>query len=149
MVVIKNKKVNHDYKIEKTLEAGIALKGSEIKSIRNKNISLAEAFIKITPKNEVFIYNMYIKKYEFAHSAENFDDRRMRKLLLHKREISRLQSQVAEQGYTIVPIKMYFKHNKIKIEIGLAKGKKNYDKRHDLKDKTIKREIEKRVKNQY
>ncbi len=92
---------------------------------------------------------MYIKKYEFAHSAENFDDRRMRKLLLNKKEIIKLETQVAQQGYTIVPVKMYFKNNKVKLEIGLAKGKKNYDKRHDLKDKTIKREIDKRVKNQY
>lgn len=110
---------------------------------------MVEAFIKITPKNEVFIYNMYIKKYEFAHSAETIADRRMRKLLLNKKEIKRLQAQVAEQGYTIVPVKIYFKNNKVKLEIGLAKGKKNYDKRHDLKEKSIKREIEKRVKNQY
>lgn len=131
------------------MEAGIVLKGSEIKSIREKNVSLVEAFIKITPKKEIYIYNMYIKKYHLAHSVEEYSERRMRKLLLNKREISRLQAQVAEQGYTIVPIKMYFKNNRIKLEIGLAKGKKNYDKRHDLKEKTIKREIDRRIKNQY
>lgn len=125
------------------------LRGSEIKSLRKKDVSLVESFIKITPKHEVYIYNMYIKNYEFAHRADKMDDRRMRKLLLHKREIRRLESQVQQQGYTIVPIKMYFKNNKIKLEIGLAKGKKNYDKRNDLKEKTIKREIEKSIKNRY
>ncbi len=125
--------------------------GSEIKSIRKKDVSLTESFIKITPKREIYIYNMYIKKYDNAHKIQNIDERRMRRLLLHKREINRLNSEVNEKGYTIVPVRMYFKNNRVKLEIALARGKKNYDKRNDLKTKTQKREIEKalKLKNRY
>ncbi len=94
---------------------------------------------------------MYIKKYDNAHKIQNIDERRMRRLLLHKREINRLNSEVNEKGYTIVPVRMYFKNNRVKLEIALARGKKNYDKRNDLKTKTQKREIEKalKLKNRY
>ncbi len=94
---------------------------------------------------------MYIKKYDNAHKIQNIDERRMRRLLLHKREINRLSSEVNEKGYTIVPVRMYFKNNRVKLEIALARGKKNYDKRNDLKTKTQKREIEKalKLKNRY
>ncbi len=95
---------------------------------------------------EIYIYNMYISKYQNAHKVQDIDTRRMRRLLLHKREIRRLNAEVNEKGYTIVPVKMYFKNNRVKLEIALAKGKKNYDKRNDLKAKTQKREIEKAMK---
>lgn len=142
---IKNKKASFDYFIEEEIECGIVLKGTEIKSIRNGQANIKDCYA-IVKDNEVFLLNMYIAKYNDA-SIFNHDERRTRKLLLHKKEILKLRDKVEISGYTLVPIKLYFKDNKAKILLGVCKGKKNYDKRESIKEKDIKREIEKSLKN--
>ena len=148
-IVAKNKKANHDYFIEKTFEAGIVLKGSEIKSIRSGNSHITDSFAKFNYKGELFIFNMYVKKYELAHSVEQLEERRSRKLLLNKSELKKISQVMKERGFSVIPTKMYFKNDKIKVEIGIGKGKKNYDKRHVLKEKDIQRDIDKSLKNRY
>lgn len=145
MIEIKNKKASFDYFIEEEIECGIVLKGTEIKSIRNGQANIKDCYA-IVKNNEVFILNMYIAKYNDA-SIFNHDERRTRKLLLNKKEILKLRDKVEISGYTLVPIKLYFKGNKAKILLGICKGKKNYDKRESMKEKDIKREIEKSLKN--
>ena len=145
MTEIKNKKALFDYFIEEEIECGIVLKGTEIKSIRNGQANIKDCYA-IVKNNEVFLLNMYIAKYNDA-SIFNHDERRTRKLLLNKREILKLRDKVEISGYTLVPIKLYFKGNKAKILLGVAKGKKNYDKRESIKEKDIKRDIEKALKN--
>lgn len=145
MIEIKNKKAYFDYFIEEEIEAGIVLKGTEIKSIRDGKANIKDCYA-IIKNNEIFLLNMYIAKYNDA-SIFNHDERRTRKLLLKKAEILKLRDKVEVSGYTLVPIKLYFKNNKVKILIGVAKGKKNYDKRESIKEKDIKREIDKSLKN--
>ena len=145
MIEIKNKKATFDYFIEEEIEAGIVLKGTEIKSIRNGLANLKDCYA-IIKNGEVFLLNMFISKYENG-SIFNHDERRTRKLLLNKREILKLRDKVEISGYTLIPIKLYFKDNKAKILLGVAKGKKNYDKRESIKEKDIKRDIEKALKN--
>lgn len=145
MIEIKNKKANFDYFIEEEIECGIVLKGTEIKSIRNGQANIKDCYA-IIKNNEVFLLNMYIAKYNDA-SIFNHDERRTRKLLLKKSEILKLRDKVEINGYTLIPIKLYFKGNKAKILLGVCKGKKNYDKRQTLKEKDVKREIEKSLKN--
>ena len=145
MIEIKNKKAYFDYFIEEEIEAGIVLKGTEIKSIRDGKANIKDCYA-IIKNNEVFLLNMYIDKYDDA-SIFNHDERRTRKLLLNKKEILKLRDKVEISGYTLVPIKLYLKNNKVKILIGVAKGKKNYDKRESIKEKDIKREIDKSLKN--
>lgn len=145
MIEIRNKKVSFDYFVEQEIECGIVLKGTEIKSIRNGQANIKDCYA-IIKNNEVFLLNMYIAKYNDA-SIFNHDERRTRKLLLNKKEILKLRDKVEISGYTLVPIKLYFKGNKAKILLGVCKGKKNYDKRESLKEKTVKREIEKSLKN--
>lgn len=138
MIEIKNKKAFFDYSILEELEAGIALSGTEIKSIRKGSVDLKDSFITIK-QNEAFIINMYIAKYEEGNIF-NHEERRTRKLLLHKKEISKLKEKVKIEGLTLIPLKMYFKKNKVKILLGVCKGKKLYDKRATLKEKDLKRE---------
>ena len=145
MIEIKNKKATFDYFIEEEIECGIVLKGSEIKSIREGLANLKDCYA-IVKNGEVFLLNMYIAKYNDA-SIFNHDERRTRKLLLNKKEILKLRDKVEISGYTLIPIKLYFKGNKAKILLGLGKGKKNYDKRESIKEKDIKRTIEKTLKN--
>ena len=145
MIEIKNKKATFDYFIEEEIEAGIVLKGTEIKSIRDGLANLKDCYA-IIKNGEVFLLNMFISKYENG-SIFNHDERRTRKLLLNKREILKLRDKLEISGYTLVPIKLYFKGNKAKISLGIAKGKKNYDKRESIKEKDIKRDIEKALKN--
>ncbi|MBQ9072541.1 MAG: SsrA-binding protein SmpB [Bacilli bacterium] len=145
MIEIKNKKASYDYFIEEEIECGIVLKGTEIKSIREGNANLKDCYA-IVRNNEVFLLNMYIAKYNDA-SIFNHDERRTRKLLLNKREILKLRDRVEISGYTLIPIKLYFKGNKAKILLGVGKGKKNYDKRESIKEKDMKRDIEKLLKN--
>ena len=145
MIEIKNKKASFDYFIEEEIECGIVLKGTEIKSIRNGQANIKDCYA-IVKNNEVFLLNMYIAKYNDA-SIFNHDERRTRKLLLNKREILKLRDKVEINGYTLVPIKLYFKGNKAKILLGVCKGKKNYDKRESIKEKDVKRDIEKALKN--
>ena len=145
MIEINNRKAKYDYFIEEEIESGIVLKGTEIKSIREGKANLKDCYA-IIKNNEVFLLNMYISKYENG-SIFNHEERRTRKLLLNKKEILKLRDKVEISGYTLVPIKLYFKKNRAKILLGVAKGKKNYDKRVSLKEKDIKKDIEKALKN--
>lgn len=146
-IISNNKKAYHDYFILETFEAGIELKGTEIKSIRKGSANLKDCFVRIKD-HEAFIENMYIAPYENGNIF-NHEPRRIRKLLLHKKEISKLEKKVREDGLTIVPTKLYFNTSKAKLEIALARGKKLYDKRNDLKEKDAKRDIEKALKRAY
>ena len=139
-LISNNKKARHDYFIEDTYEAGISLAGTEVKSLRMGKCSLKESFIKDS-KGELFIYNMHISPYEKGNIF-NKDPLRVRKLLLHRFEINKLLGKATAKGYTIVPLQVYFKGSLVKVQIGLAKGKKLYDKRQDLKAKAIKRDME-------
>ncbi len=144
-IITNNKKAYYDYFISDNLEAGISLQGSEVKSIRAGGISLNESYVKIIG-DEVFLINCYIKPFEKS-SAFVPDSKRMRKLLLKKQEISKLKQKVLEKGLTIVPLKVYLKGSLVKVEIGIGKGKKLFDKRATLKEKAVKREIENESKN--
>ncbi len=148
-MIANNKKARFDYFIEETYEAGIVLHGTEVKSLRMGNCSIKEAFIKIE-KGEMYIYNMHISPYEKGNIF-NKDPLRVKKLMLHNYEINKLTGQIAIQGYTLVPLQVYFKGSLVKVEIGLAKGKKLYDKRQDIAKKDQRREAEKnfKVKNLY
>lgn len=143
-LVANNKKAYHDYFIDDKIEAGIELFGTEVKSIRMGKCSVKESFIKIE-KGEMFIYGMHISPYEKGNIF-NKDSLRVRKLLLHKVEIRKLEAKVAEKGYTLVPLQVYFKGSLVKVEVGLARGKKLYDKRQDLAKKDQKREVERDFK---
>ncbi|MGN0267202.1 MAG: SsrA-binding protein SmpB [Lachnospiraceae bacterium] len=143
-LIANNKKAYHDYFIEETYEAGITLAGTEVKSLRMGRCNVKESFIRIE-KGEVFIYGMHISPYEKGNIF-NKDPLRVRKLLLHKRQISKLTGQIAEKGYTLVPLKVYFRGSLAKVEIGLARGKKLYDKRQDIAKKDQRREAEKEFK---
>ena len=132
---IRNKKANFDYFIEREIECGIALQGTEIKSIRKGSADLKDSFA-IIKKGEVYVINMYIAKYEEGNRY-NHDERRTRKLLLHKREIKKLLDKVSQEGYSLVPLRIYFKKDRAKLALGLAKGKKKYDKRESIKERDL------------
>lgn len=138
MTEIKNKKAYFDYIVLEEKEAGIALLGTEIKSIRKGSVDLKDSFITIK-NNEAFILNMYIAKYEEGNIF-NHDERRTRKLLLHKSEIKKLKEKVSTEGLTLIPLKIYLKKNYAKVLVGLCKGKKLYDKRASIKERDLKRE---------
>ncbi len=148
-IIAKNKKARHDYFIEETFEAGIELRGTEVKSLRMGKCSIKEAFVRVI-NNEVFIMNMNISPYEKGNIF-NKDPIRVRKLLLHRSEINKLVGKVAQQGYTIVPLSIYFKGRLVKVEIALAKGKKLHDKRQEIAKKDERRATERdfKVKNLY
>ena len=143
-LIANNKKAFHDYFIEDKYEAGIALAGTEVKSLRLGKCSVKEAFIRIE-NGEVYIYNMHISPYEKGNIF-NKDPLRIKKLLLHRFEIRKMEGQIAQKGYTIVPLNVYFKGSLVKVEIGLAKGKKLYDKRHDIAKKDQNREAQRQFK---
>ena len=143
-LIANNKKAFHDYFIEDNYEAGISLAGSEVKSLRQGKCSFKESFIRIE-KGEVFIYGMHISPFEKGNIF-NKDPLRVKKLLLHKYEINKMAGKIAEKGYTLVPLQVYFRGSLVKVEIGLAKGKKLYDKRQDIAKKDQKREAEKEFK---
>ena len=144
MIEINNRKAKYDYEILDTIEAGIVLTGTEIKSIKNGMANLKDSYA-IIKNGEIFLLNMHISHYEQGNIF-NHDETRTRKLLLHKKEILKLNDKVKMLGYTLVPIKLYFKKNKAKILVGIAKGKKNYDKREAIKKKDIQRDIDKQMK---
>lgn len=148
-MVANNKKARFDYFIEDTYEAGIALHGTEVKSLRMGKCSVKEAFIRVE-HGEVFVYNMHISPYEKGNIF-NKDPLRVKKLLLHKYEINKILGKIKEKGYTLVPLTVYFKGSLVKVEIGVARGKKLYDKRQDIAKKDQRREAEKefKVKNLY
>ena len=143
-LVANNKKAYHDYFIDEKYETGIELAGTEVKSIRMGKCSIKEAFVRID-KGEVWVYGMNINPYEKCNIF-NKDPLRPRKLLMHRAEISKLDSKIAVKGYTIVPLQVYFKGSLVKLEIGLARGKKLYDKRDDIAKKDQKRELERDFK---
>ena len=148
-LIANNKKAYHDYFIEETYEAGIALHGTEVKSLRMGKCSIKESFVRIE-NEEVYIYGMHISPYEKGNIF-NRDPLRVKKLLLHKSEIRKMKGKIAEKGYTLVPLKVYFNRSLVKVEIGLAKGKKLYDKRQDIAQKDQRREAERdfKVRNLY
>ena len=139
-----NRKAKHDYFIEDTYEAGIVLKGTEVKSIRNGQANLKDSYC-IIRNNEIFILNMHISHYKEGNIF-NHDEMRTRKLLLHHKEILKLNNKIKLEGFTIIPLKLYFKGNYVKILIGVAKGKKDYDKRETIKKRDVEREIRKTMK---
>ncbi len=143
-VIAQNKKAHHDYFIEETYEAGIVLQGTEIKSIRAGKVNLKDSYAKIE-NGEVFLHQMHISPYEQGNRF-NHDPLRTRKLLLHRKEINKLIGLTKEQGYSLVPLKIYLKNGFAKITLALAKGKKKYDKREELKKREAKRDIERAFK---
>ena len=143
-MIANNKKAYHDYFILDTYEAGIALAGTEVKSLRMGKCSIKEAFVRIE-NGQVYIYGMHISPYEKGNIF-NRDPLRARKLLLHRYEIRKIEGQIAQKGYTLVPLNVYLKGSLMKVEIGLAKGKKQYDKRQDIAKKDQRREAEKQFK---
>ncbi len=146
-ISFKNKKAYHNYFIYDKYEAGIELKGSEVKAIRAGRVNIRDSFIRIV-KGEVFVFNMHITHLETAHTTYRPEENRERKLLLHKKEIGKLFEKVSKDGMTIVPLILYFnKRNVLKMQIGTAEGKKLYDKRDELKKKTMQRETQQALKN--
>ena len=148
-MIANNKKAYHDYFILDTYETGISLAGTEVKSLRMGKCSIKESFVRIE-NGEVFIYGMHISPYEKGNIF-NKDPLRVKKLLMHRYEINKLMGKIKEKGFTLVPLKVYFKGSLVKVEIGLARGKKLYDKRQDIAKKDQRREVERefKVKNLY
>ena len=148
-VIATNRKARHDYHILETYEAGIALKGSEIKSIRNGHISIKEAYVRIDEsRQEAWLVNAHIAPYDPA-SRLNHEPRRVRKLLLHRKQISKLYDAVRQKGMTIVPLRVYLAAGRAKVEIALARGKHNYDKRRAIARKDMEREMARQAKERY
>lgn len=139
-----NRKARHDYFVEETIEAGIALVGTEVKSIRVGKCNLKDCYADVR-NGEVFIYNMHISPYEQGNIF-NVDPLRERKLLLHKEQISRFNGLIAREGYTLIPLSLYLKEGKVKVALGLCRGKKNYDKRDSMLEKAHKRDMERALK---
>jgi len=144
---VKNRKAYFNYEILDTIEVGIVLKGTEIKSIRNAHVSLDNSYA-VIKNDEVYLLNTFIKQYKEGN-IYNHDESRSRKLLLHKKEIKKLKDAIEKERMTLIPLKLYFVKNKVKILIGICRGKKNYDKRESLKEKDMKRNLEKRGKYEY
>lgn len=138
MIEINNRKAYFDYFVEKEIECGIVLTGTEIKSIRKGSVSIKDTFARIK-NDEIFVTNMYIAKYDEGNRF-NHEERRSRKLLMHKNEIRRLAEDIKLQGYTLVPLKLYFKGDKVKVLLGVCRGKKLYDKRETIKERDLARE---------
>ena len=144
--VCENRKARHDYFIHETYEAGIALQGTEVKSLRAGRANLKDSYASIQD-GELFVENLHISPYDQGNIF-NHDPLRTRKLLLHKQEIRKIEMKLKTKGLTLVPLKMYFKHGKVKVEIGTATGKKLYDKRQDMAEKAAKRDLDRRIKTQ-
>ena len=139
-IVTKNRKAWHEYTISEEIEAGMVLVGTEVKSLRGGRANLKDAYGKIE-RGELFLHQMHISPYPFAH-YDNHEPLRPRKLLMHKSEIRRLETKIREKGFSVIPLKVYFKHGKAKITLGLARGKRKYDKRQAIKAREMKREME-------
>lgn len=146
-LICKNKKARFDYEILKTMEAGIVLTGNEIKSIRLGHVNLKDSFAKININNEVMLSNMFIGNYQLSHIVNKQDERASRKLLLHKYEIRKLKQQIDQERLTLVPLSLYFKYNRVKVELALCRGKRVHDKRLAIKERDVKREMDKAIKN--
>lgn len=141
---ILNRKARFDYEIDETIEAGISLTGTEIKSIRNGKANIRDSYA-IVKNDELYLLNAHISIYDEG-SIFNHDENRTRKLLVHKKEIKKLKARIEMEGWTLIPLKIYFKRNYAKVLIGVARGKKNYDKRQTIKERDIKREMDKMIK---
>jgi SsrA-binding protein len=146
-LICNNKKAYHDYFIEEKFEAGMVLQGTEVKSLRLGKANLNDSFA-LVKNGEAFLHNLHISPYDFGN-RQNHDPERMRKLLLHKKEITKLFGKVREQGYSLVPLRLYFKDGLVKVEMGLAKGKKLYDKREDMKKKDMSRDMAQAMKERH
>ena len=146
-IIATNRKARHEYHFDDTYEAGLVLMGSEIKSIRAGRVSLQEGFV-LFEEGEAWLVNVHIAQYHAA-SRQNHEPKRRRKLLLHRREIDRLQSRTREKGYTVVPTKLYLKDGRAKIEIALARGKRQYDKRQTIAERDSKRQVERALKERH
>ena len=144
-IIAENKKARFDYFIEETYECGIALEGTEVKSVKNGNISFPDSFAEIKD-GEVWIKNFHISEYAYS-SIFNHNPDRPKKLLLHKEEIKRLNRKVEEKGYTLIPIEFYLKNGRVKVALGVCKGKKQYDKRATIKDRDLNRELQREFSN--
>lgn len=144
-IVCQNKKAYHDYSIEETVEAGIQLLGTEVKSLRDGKANLKDSYVLIKDM-EAFLFSCHISPYSHGNIL-NHEPLRTRKLLLHKKEVERLKGKMQAKGYTLIPLKIYFKGSYAKVEIGLAKGKREYEKRESIKEREAKRDIEKALKN--
>ena len=145
-IIAENRKARYNYHIDDVYEAGMVLKGTEVKSLRQGRANLKDAYARIK-KGEVFVHQMHIGPYPFAH-YDNHEPLRPRKLLLHKREIKKLYGKVNEQGFTLVPLKIYFKAGKVKLQLALARGKRQYDKREAIRRRDEKRDLD-RARKQY
>jgi SsrA-binding protein len=143
-MVARNRRARHDYHIESTYEAGLVLTGTEVKSLRAGRASLADGFGQISD-HEIWLHNVHIPEYTQG-TWTNHEPRRTRKLLMHRREIDKLESETAERGLTLVPLALYFKDGKAKVELALARGKRSYDKRHDLAERDAAREIDRALR---
>lgn len=142
---ILNRKAKHDYFIEEVYETGIVLTGTEIKSIRAGNCNIKDCY-GIIRNHEIFLLNMYVGTYKEGNIF-NHEETRNRKLLLHKKEIKKLEEAIHMKGLTLVPLKLYFKHNRLKVSLGVCRGKKDYDKRETIKERDIKKEVARNIKN--
>ena len=145
-IIAENRKARHDYFIEDEYEAGIALKGTEVKSLRQGRANLKDSYAKVR-NGELFVHQMHISPYPFAY-YDNHDPLRIRKLLLHSYEIKRLYGKLAERGYALIPLRLYFREGKVKVLLGLAKGKRQYDKRETMRRRDQKRDMD-RIKKEY
>ena len=144
-IISENRKARHDYTIHEVYEAGIALTGTEVKSLRAGKANMKDSYAQVTRNAEVFVYNLHISPYDHGNIF-NHEPLRNRRLLLHRQEINKLIGKVKEKGMTLVPLKLYFKHGLVKMELALATGKKLYDKRQDLAKKDAKREMDRALK---
>ena len=145
-VIAQNKKARHDYFVEESFEAGLVLRGTEVKSMRQGRVNLKESYVQ-AQNNELFAHGMHISPYDQGNQF-NADPLRPKKLLMHKREIRKLASEVKRQGYSLVPLKIYLKDGRMKLELGLCKGKRLYDKRDDMAERDAKRSMERALRNQ-
>ncbi len=141
-----NKKARHDYFIEQTLEAGLSLEGWEVKSLRDKKVQIKESYV-ILKNNEIFLFGAHVSPLKSASTHVNADPTRTRKLLLHRLEINRIKDKVNQKGATVVPLKLYWSKGKVKLEIGVAKGKKSHDKRQDIKSRDWQRDKQRALKS--
>jgi len=143
-IIATNRRAHHDYHILEVMEAGLVLTGTEVKSLRAGKASLADSYVGFE-RGEAYVYNLFINPYEKGNRY-NHPEKRPRKLLLHRREIDRLVGLVSQKGFTVIPLKLYFRGSHAKLEIALAKGKKAYDKRQDVKEREVMREIDRTLK---
>lgn len=146
-IIARNKKAFYDYSVESSIECGVVLQGTEVKSVKEGKISFVDSFAEIT-EGEVFIKNFFIAEYVYS-SIFNHKTDRVRKLLLHKAEIKRLERRVREKGFTLIPLEFYLKDGRLKILLGLCKGKKMFDKRATIKDRDIKRDVQREIKESH